>query len=477
MSRDWKLNLRQDNRICHIQITDVVHEELINEPEYLQKIRTIQKCNFNNCCDHSWLEDASMDNVQHLETLANMGYELAVIWFDGSWPTSPEFEERLLEWHDGEWSNKKWMCAGHIINKPDRYPYWHHQCIVINLKAWLEEDRPSLNKFANKKGAGFRSSSTCIHDDYTPIELIPDSTINSKNSKVRDDFADPFIHYSLGSGYCVLNLPEEVREHKVCIYPEDDIEQTKEWLLNPNFLDGKTQEQLYEYGFSLPEDKLELWGYKIQHVQVLYVTNTESVPKDCVRPGFDVIAVPCSGLHQFWHMAQAIDTLKRVVWFDFNTHAIAWTKLVLEEWDGEDFDSFYKNNINRILENSVISPDCVLYNQDLALEFIEKMGPDWKDTFNKIKQINHEFICVDAVKNWELLAEAVGDNGTVFIQLTNIWQYESNYLNTDIFVAQRAFVDLIACLLKSNKDLYVSGDTPGGNFLEYQNIKLMTGIY
>lgn len=477
MSRDWRLNLRIDNRICHVQANKIVHEELEQETEYLHKLRIVQKCNLNNCCDHSWMEDVDIDNTQYLETLVHIGYELAVIWFDGSWPTSPEFEERLLEYHDGEWQDKNWMCAGHIINKPDRYPHWHHQCIVVNLKAWAEDEYPKLNKYANKKNAGFVASAECIHDDYTPLELVPDKSRDLRSLGSREDWGDRFIHYCLGSGYSVLNLPEAVREHKVCIYPEDDIEATKEWLLDPNFVDGKTQEELYSYGFNLPEDKLELWGYKIQHIQVLYVTNTETVPKECPQPGFTVMAVPCSGLHQFWHIAQALDTLKRVIWFDFNPHAIAWTKLVLEEWDGVDFDSFYKANIHRITDNSVISPECVIYEQDLVNEFINRMGDDWVNTFNRIKKLDHEFTCVNAVKNWDLLADVIGNNETVFLQVTNIWQYESNYLNTEKFVAQRAFIDLLSTILNSNKDLYVTGDTPGGNYLEYQNVKLMTGIY
>ena len=479
MSGDWTLHLRNENRICHVQVKNIVHEELQTEPEYLQKIRIVQKNNFVNCTQHSWMEDVDVSSHDYLRTICRLGYELAVLWFDGSWPQSDDFETKLLEYHDGAWKDKDWMCAGHIINRPGRYPHWHHQCIVINLKEW-NIGQPKIHNFAGAKHSGFIASEECIHDDYTPLELKPDETQNCRNLQVREDFADQFIHWCMGNNYTVLNIPEDVREEKICIYPEDDIELTKRWLLDPNFLNDKTQEEIYEYGFNrhtVPEDKLELWGYKIQHIQVLYVTNTESVPFWAPTPGFTTVAVPCSGLHQFWHIAKHIDTLEKVVWFDFNPYAVEWTKLVLNEWSGEDFDAFYKDNIHRILENSVINPDCVLYNVELVNKFMERMGDEWPDIWRSIRELKHEFLCVDIVKDWNKLIMPIGFNGKVFMQLTNIWQYESNYLNTDGFTAQKAFIDLLTTVAESNDELYVTGDTPGGKYLQYQNIKLMTGLY
>jgi hypothetical protein len=39
-----------------------------------------------------------------------------------------------------------------------------------------------------------------------------------------------------------------------------------------------------------------------------------------------------------------------------------------------------------------------------------------------------------------------------------------------------AFVDLFNELLKNNKTIYFSGDTPGGIFYEEQNMRLLPGI-
>lgn len=485
MSTDWKMSLRVEAEICHISITDIVHEELETEWQYLNRLRSVQKCNLNNATDHCWLRDVDdlRWNMAILKILAAQQFKLAVVWFDGSWPRSPAFEHSLLAWAESQ-QDTRWYLAGHIINREHRnqYPRWHHQCIVINLPQWVAAGSPQLDCYDSYQYAGYTASSECIHDDYTPLRLDPvlGDTNRRLGSLLREDFWDQAIHGSLGRGYSVLNLPESVREEKICIYPEDDIAGTKRWLLNQDLQDDLTPRQLWERGFELPEDKLELWGYKIQNVQVMYVTNTETVPVTAPRPGIREMAVPCSGLHQFWHAAWHIDTLKRVLWYDFNAYSVAWMKLVLAEWDGRDFESFYRRNIDRVISDGVIDPDNVIFDSDLVDKFLERMGGEdaWLQTWQQIQQLEHDFVVADIVKQPENIVDRLntGDQ-PVFFQCTNIWQYESNYLNTDHLYAQKAFIDLITDLNENNGELWVTGDTPGGVHYNYQNVALLTGIY
>ena len=72
-----------------------------------------------------------------------------------------------------------------------------------------------------------------------------------------------------------------------------------------------------------------------------------------------------------------------------------------------------------------------------ALSGDDKLGRAyWWQTMEHIKSLDHSFIVCDAVKDWETLANAVGVDNRVFMQLTNIWQYEVNYLNSDGLDAQ-----------------------------------------
>ena len=68
-------------------------------------------------------------------------------------------------------SNK--FCKGHIIAKPDKPAFLHHQHIELNLKKWKELDTPLLNGGWDE----YDRSKINFHDDYTPtwidVEGLP----------------------------------------------------------------------------------------------------------------------------------------------------------------------------------------------------------------------------------------------------------------------------------------------------------------
>ena len=81
----------------------------------------------------------------------------------------------------------------------------------------------------------------------------------------------------------MLNIPYELRMHQHCCYADQDIEETTTWLMNNDFNKSMPPAQIKKFGYDLDEDKLELFGYKIQQFQVLYITNTENVPRSIIH--------------------------------------------------------------------------------------------------------------------------------------------------------------------------------------------------
>jgi len=81
------------------------------------------------------------------------------------------------------------------------------------------------------------------------------------------------------------------------------------------------------------------------------------------------------------------------------------------------------------------------------------------------------------VTEWKRLVDAIGNDNTVFLQVSNIWQYEINYVNTTHFQAQAAYINLINEVLSNNKDLFVTGDTPSGVYQGYRNMKEIASIF
>ena len=478
-----------DTEIMHIVTHACVHDELLTESEYRAKLRKVTKIKLTNECTHSWTEyDRSFYDAEFLKQLHSEGYLMVCFWYDGSYPEEG-FEEELVRLYNEDWQDRNWLCSGNIIYRDWRpwYPKWHHQCVVLNLSAWTNAGHPNINRVdrRDKRKPDFIVSPEHYHDNYTPMWIRKQfNEVDRTDLKMELNDLDWLIPNALNCNLEVLNHPHSLRQYKRCLYAEDRIAETKTWLMDNEFNESRTPRQVVEYGYELDEDKMELYGYKIQQYQVIYVTNTERVPSRSNlmdQVGFTKMVMPCSGLNQFWHISKDLNTIKEVLWFDFNPYAIAWTKLVLEEWEPgvTKFTDFYHNNIMRVIGDGIISPDCVIYDDDLVDRLITDMGGEEEFTAKmwQIKQLKHTFLEVNAVKQWDKLADAVGSDNTVFLQLTNVWQYESNYLNTKPFEAQINFLNLCKTVTENNPVVYFTGNTPGGKHCNYMNMKSVVDIY
>ena len=86
------------------------------EPELTAHLRQILKIKLTNSCDYSWCELSDPYNKSWVKHLANMGYHLAVVWYDGSWPESSDLETELKSWWaEQSISDEPWVFAGQLI--------------------------------------------------------------------------------------------------------------------------------------------------------------------------------------------------------------------------------------------------------------------------------------------------------------------------------------------------------------------------
>lgn len=477
MSDILELRMGTNSDYVHVIPNITVHEELEGHDEYIAKLRFMIKNNLiNSSATYAILTPPYNENECY-SALCKLGFKYAVIWFEGSWPEGDEFQENLEEAIEGDWANKKWLAAGHIINYKDQYPKWHHQCIVLNLETWDEIGQPSLTRKINELPAYIPSDEN-LHDDYTPLEIMPD--VGKVDEQFFNGYFNSLFPMAFKHGCSVLNFNYDIRSTKVCIYPEDDIEDTESWLFDYNLAlaGGNAAKQRR---VSIPEDKRPLYTLKTQQLHTMFVTNSDSLPHDSDVPSapIDTMVVPCSGLNQFWYISRFLDSMKRVVWFDFNQDAIDWTKHVLENWDGKDFKKFYEDNFHIISEKAdrydMISVD---FDEDDIDRFIESQGgeEEWCRRFAVIREMQHEFYELDIVKEWDRMADIIGVNNTVYLQTTNIWQYESNYINTPSLVPQLAFLNLIKTICDNNT-LYFTGDTPGGTVYFFERMNKLGEVF
>lgn len=480
MYKNSYIKMGQYKRIAHMIFNGSLIGDISDRVDYVAKIRKASAINLTNSCHHFVFTG---DHVSRFNLLLRnayeMNFELAVVWFEGSWPLNSDFEDELLNVYDNVWGKTGWLAAGHILTRRpfEDAPRLHQQCIVINLQEWNSVGQPDMLMDWDYDFPMYTQSDEHIHDDYTPMFLKPESGVFPKG-QLNVEYGDlqTIVPIALSKGLMLHNLPYSVREHKYCCYPEDDVEDTEKWLLDFDW-DKQDEEILSEYSTNIvPEDKVELYGLKVMRSYVMFITNTESIP-DFEEQEFEVMTAPCSGLHQFKHMTNSRNTLKRVIWTDFSEAGMWWTKNLLENWDGKDFHAFYLK-YSPYLKKNFVAFDAANYDRELAEKFVNHYSSEaeWLDHWNWIRSLDHKFMLVDLVKEWDRVVAEIGVDQNVFLQVSNIWQYETNYLNTPHHQAQASFINLINELLKTNKEVYLSGDSPNGIFYNYQNMKEVISI-
>jgi hypothetical protein len=488
MTTTLRLSDNKNSQLVHVMYNEPNIPEISEYPAYSGKLKKILQINLTNATKNPFMhaDKFYQGGVEDsLERAIGLGFRYAVIWFDGSWPKACEFDDRLLEQIE-VWNKTRWLAAGHIISRPDRQPEWHRQCVVINLHTYNEI---GVNQLDNYTGVVkvFSQSSQYIHDDYTPLWINGNDVLAHEMQTIierdvdyqqTDNPLDMLFPHAIKNNCYIYNLPYSIRDEKTCCYPEDDIDFTQEWLFDYDFNLRHSVADAREFGYSqVSEDKRELFQYKIMDSHIVYVTNTESVPV-YKNLGAEVMVVPCSGLHQFKYMSNNIDTLKRVVWTDFSKFGLAWVQKVLSDWDGLNFQKFYHDNRHIIMDMGFPDEDFIIFDPELVDDFIDSYETleQWLGYWNRIKTLSHEFIEVDVVKEWPRVVNVVGKNNCVFVQFSNIWQYEINYINTPNFTAEVAFGNLLNQLLINNDTVYFTGDTPNGLHLQYQDLRFLPRI-
>lgn len=486
---NYTITSRKYNRLAHVIPNFKLYPELEQHPEYLAKLRSCLRNNLHNSCQQSIVELHGQNvTMDWLFDMYDYGYEFLIVWPDGVWPFGGAIEQEVLDLIDNNWGDN-WLAGGMIVNhleSEEIYPYWDYRYpVIINMKAWASVGFPYF--MSNKPGAiSFDTEEQNAKTDVCPKYMFRPPTGSYKTCEERGIFLDGLIGVALSKDLWIRGIghEESLLSHIHADNPTVDLEDVLSWIHKKEIVDNKNINQVRKFSDKFEEHRLELFTLKLLKYQIVYITNTEGIPKDYAfnvpETPFETLVLPCSGLHQFYHIINNIDTVKRVVWFDFNPYSVMWIKHLMENWNGEDFKKFVSKNKHIITDGKVILEQNIIYDPDLVDEFMETLELDdnsLKEVFLKIKQLDHEYLNIDAVKEWKKLAKACGENSNVFMQLTNIWQYEVNYMNTDGLDAQLAFLNLLNTVAKNNTALFLTGDTPMGIHYRYKNIKQLKGVF
>ena len=271
---------------------------------------------------------------------------------------------------------------------------------------------------------------------------------------------DKILRTCLENKLTVFNLDYNIRGKKVCVYPEDDIKWTEEKVFAN--LDQLPQDQLVrimsDVRINYP-DKIAMFEFKIQSVTNLYITNTETVPH-VVDNDLQVAVCPCSGLHQFKFIQPSLDVMEKVIWADYSPYAVKWMEILVHEWNGKDFHTFFDNNKDRLnYDGSVINGHGTW---EKFLESFENED-EWLIAWAKIRNLEHQFIDVNLVNDYNKVVELIPANKNVLLQCSNIFLYESNYFNRGPLTAVNS-IDYVKQVRNISNKVIFNGDINGSYY-------------
>ena len=426
------------NDIVHIITQEPLNTRSKNKFS-LQRISKLTECNVFNATESNKFILASKINTYAIEeTIArmqHMNFKYAIFYFEGVIIRETNWEDCFKDFVS---KNDDWHIMAHLLNYEDRFcPTLHSQVVAFNL----DKITPSNLSEYRAEHCKFEISDENIHDDYTPLWIKGKKGSLERKQKPRHVMDDVLLNM-LSNGDIAINFPQELREPREAIYldeVEDDIEK---------LLKDKQDINLEIFGS-------ETFNKTLESDNKIYVTN----PDDLIdyRPEttcIDTLISPASGFNTFLYMIRYRNTIENVVWLDFSKPALNWIEYLLKYWNGKDLHNFvYKQQDFRDIDRLTINKE--------QLKTLEVLFNNLPNEWESIKEKNHYFLHKDIIEDWEdLLPYVKGKN--VYLNTTNIFNYEINFLMHSEFKIKAAFYGILEMLEMHCESSYFTGDAPNG---------------
>ena len=338
----------------------------------------------------------------------------------------------------------EWLVSGHILLHPnDQYPCLHEQTLAINLQLWKDCGRPSVghSETGEKILPAFERSADNIHDNYTPLWLK--SAHADPISTVKRRLGWNIISTSLANQIPVVNIPIDIRNEKVYVYPEDNgirLAQVMSELRSDSSLPIPAFENQSQHKFV---DWMR-WTIKDDATTAIFVFNTGRLwwDDEIQSSAPDSIWTTASGFKSFveWYMRGApqqcvIDT------YDRNPGSLRLWQHIHRSWNGNDFYDFmraYDQNCDseeiycwgNKWANETIEQCCERQIEEVAAYFggHSSMVKHWQ-IFQKLA---HRYHLCDIVADHQNILDNLKKDAVNLMWLNNIFFFRRNILKYGI---------------------------------------------
>jgi hypothetical protein len=334
-----------------------------------------------------------------LAAAADDNYSHAVMIACG---TSFKLSEKIYSSID-ELCTKKFFIAGHILDRHSHSFYGnacyelHHQFYVVNLNEYNALGQPFVGLEEKVQYTQFDPirSPDCLYDnDEVPVWIRPG---------VEEKTFDVKLHgwNILNQGWLnnkvMIDLGPDIRNSKKYIYYEHDHVFTREvsYLYYNNFF---CHNVFAPFNSDSLRDSFNFEGPIDQYVSVgiglFWIKNLERM-----------------GYH---------DTTK-VIFTDINFNCLMFMKKMVEEWDGKDYVSLYQNYLTVQPNDTSFTPEIHTEAWTKEWELFKSLFDDWDATWNKIKQLNFDFVLIDYTSNYNF--NWIESGKRTFINLSDLFNH------------------------------------------------------
>ena len=370
---------------------------------------------------------------------------------------------KLLEsWMD----THNFFITGHIMDKqnpnsahPEGNGYYglHKQCLLVNLDYYKKFDKPVYGQRNYQKEtilAKAKRHVIDIHDDYTPLSLKP-----TEETLVCTPLVDGwnFINTSLEKGLTVYNFHPKIREQKQYVYP------------------GKSAAEL--------NNQLSWINNIVSFAPTcVFFWNTEGyedlkyVPLD--KPINRLYSVAASFKPNFILNKFGFNNKTEVIFFDYSKQALAFKRMMLELWNGENYPDF----LREVKSKYTINETAGTRTENESYEDLWDKELKWwngskniKQHWNHYKKLKHTYIHCDILDNPHLITSRITGQETELIWWSNSFHTVNAHYLRGLQGAKSCYNKWLSQLQDKNENIYIMGKdylnqpVEGGTLKEYLN--------
>lgn len=423
------------------------------------------------------LEDTSLNKL--LGQALKLGYRYCLVqscghvigetWIPKHWE-QVDFQTALERWIDSH----NFFVTGTILHSEQGWYGLADDCLLVNLKHYAELGQPDFGRPGTTAvevvKPGVTRESASDSDRFRSLEPTQETV-----SVIPRHAGWNFINASLLGRLPVLNFSKSLDGSRINLFdPAPQKMQAFAEYLDTELPDYSSTDSHPELSYGQRQFLNSIDSQVKESRKGVFLFNLESYQDVVERP--DNFDPPVTSLYSvaagfkpnmILHSLGFNETT-RMVFYDYSTIALEVRKVMVSEWDGEDFPQFVRYLMKKFPSSDVfyqlwgnLGPDQINWDdmQQLWTDETDKWGGEsvLKEHWNAYRNLRHEYIPCNLFRDHTSLLAAIDGQPNSAIWWSNaFFTIYSNWLYT-ADERKKIYDNWLEKLVERNPDIYIYG--------------------